>query len=132
MNSSPTTPTSTPCQLRNSTRRSPHTMDSSDQETLVNALSMRLRSRNTANADASLPKLPIGVSPFSPPSSSHRYNDMRQYRSPEQRRVDMANVLDAALNIADEISTDLRMHPYSQTSMASIATTDGDESESSQ
>lgn len=136
-NFSPTTPLS--CQLRNTAHRRPtYRMEDGDQETLVHALSMGLRrSRDTANADDASPKISISSSPFSP-FSSQRYHDMRDSSrlSDQQHRTNMANILDAALSISDEVNVEnMLRQPHSlnsQISLGSISTTESHEAESKQ
>lgn len=139
MSFSPTTPPS--CQLRNTAHRRPtYRMEDGDQETLVHALSMGLRrSRDAADVDdlTTSPKISIASSPFSP-FSSQRYYDMRDSsRSSDQHyRTNMANILDAALNISNEIHVEhMRLQPnllQSQTSVGSISSTGSDETEARQ
>ena len=131
---SQTTPPS--CQLRDTARRRPtYSMENGDQETLVHALSVGLRrSRNAANA---IPKIAISSSPFST-FSSERYHDMRDSSrfTDQDHRTNMANILDAALSISDDVIVESMLRQShtlnSQISLGSISLTESDETESRQ
>ena len=131
---SQTTPPS--CQLRDIARRRPtYSMENGDQETLVHALSVGLRrSRNAANAS---PNIAISSSPFSM-FSSERYHDMRDSRrlTDQDHRTKMANILDAALSISDDVIVESMLRQShtlnSQISLGSISLTESDETESRQ
>jgi hypothetical protein len=132
MSSSPST--STNCRSRSTVRRPSYSIENGDQESLIHALSMGLRRAHydsNPNGERS-PKVSVGASPFSHLASRHNDTRQRSYiRSSEQRRADIASILDEALHVMDGFKTDLP--PLnSQASQSSIATfTESDSTEDS-
>jgi hypothetical protein len=107
--SSPSAPL-TNCHLRSNERYPTYPVENADQESLVHALSMSLRrTRYSTNDDNEHnPKVSDEPSPFS--LLATRHNDTRPRgctQSAEQRRTEISNILNEALNIMDRFQTDL-------------------------
>jgi hypothetical protein len=98
MSTSPSFQSPTSCRNLN-VRRPSYSVADGDNESLVHALSMGLRrSRDGAQ--------PVGALAEPPSTSFRTVNPSRKYLS-DERRSEMIDILDAALNIMDECNANL-------------------------